>query len=59
MDHIALQIAETKTRSEKVEIRTEQEKGIANRRNKVFKADNKTIPPGPGQYTLPSDVNCI
>jgi len=59
MDQIALQVTETKTRSEKVEVRNEQEKNIVAGRNKAFKLDNKTIPPGPGQYTIPSEVNCI
>lgn len=59
MDQPGLQITETKTRSEKAEVRKEQDKkDITEGRNKSFKLDNKT-PPGPGEYTIPSSVNCI
>lgn len=58
MEQITLQITETKTRSEKVEIKVDPEKITTQAgRNLGLKVDRKTVPPGPGQYTLPSDVN--
>lgn len=56
-DQITLQITDTKTYSDKVEIKTEKEnKGLVGKRNLNFNVNNNTVPPGPGQYTLPSSV---
>eukprot|EP01022_Parablepharisma_sp_SALTPOND_P004840 TRINITY_DN121097_c0_g1_i1.p1 TRINITY_DN121097_c0_g1~~TRINITY_DN121097_c0_g1_i1.p1 ORF type:complete len:544 (+),score=34.02 TRINITY_DN121097_c0_g1_i1:1336-2967(+) len=58
VEPITVQITETRTRSERVEPKLEADKKASKVKEKTAntKADRKNLPPGPGQYTLPSDV---
>ncbi len=52
-------ITDTKTRSDRVEIKAETDKKspeIGRSKAKNVFVDKKNVPPGPGQYTLSSDV---
>jgi len=55
---ITLLITETRTRSDKVEVKQVQEKAKdSSEKKQQTYVDRKNVPPGPGQYLLPSDVS--
>lgn len=57
MEQITLQITDTKTRSEKLELKSEESKRKSMiGRNLGLRIDGKIVPPGPGQYNIPSAV---
>lgn len=55
---ITLQITETRTKSEKIEVKQEAEKKPSHSGEKKERTcvDRHNVPPGPGKYTLQSDV---